>query len=69
MVLNICFGQADILLAVYEMLVMRQLDNILKNKDSSFIYTPEGMYFSEQILYNCRGNLYVKSCICINEGI
>lgn len=34
------------------MLVMRQLDNTLKNKDSSFIYTPEGMYFSELFIYN-----------------
>ena len=26
--------------------------HILKIKDSSFIYTPEGMYFSERLAYN-----------------
>lgn len=31
---------------------MRQLENTLKIKDSSFIYTPEGMYFSERLAYN-----------------
>ena len=31
---------------------MKRLKNILKIKDSSFIYTPEGTYFSELTLYN-----------------
>ena len=31
---------------------MKQLGSTLKIRGSSFIYTPEGMYFSEQISYN-----------------
>lgn len=31
---------------------MKRLKNILKIKDSAFIYTPEGMYFSELTLNN-----------------
>ena len=36
---------------------MRQLENTLKIKDSSFIYTPEGMYFSELSRYNIKNYL------------
>ena len=58
---------------------MRQLENTLKIKNSSFIYTPEGMYFYERLAYN--GNYWhssinkhknyhlIKSLLCREKGI
>ena len=56
------------------MLVMRQLDNTLKNKDSSFIYTPKGMYFSELTWNNFQNSadkfyIYQHFSIIINIEI
>ena len=46
---------------------MRQLENTLKIKDSSFIYTPEGMYFSERLAYNLLDQIPIPEVIYQND--
>lgn len=58
----------DILYIMQEISVMRQLENTSKIKAGPFIYMPEGMHFSEQILYNTKTNQHITDNLLRQQG-